>query len=306
MGFLDNLFSGVQNVLGGAGNALQGAGKSIGGLMGNAGQGLMGMFGGGGQGGGGARQAYGNTVPMAQQFGGGALSHSPYQPGAGTFNPGGGAGRNTSSGVQQGGGANFMGNMFGGGAGGNIGAGAGIMGLGQLMGGHTKIPSFNTPQVQAFQQFNPQNFQTINPAMQKSIQDTLNIQNEQQTRNLRDVYKSARPGTDYTTDSAYQRDIANLQRNQGMTGADAMAQAQAQFNQQQLQANQQQQQQLGDLAQLSIGEIMAHTGMQAAEAQQLKNMFSGVGGMFINKGLWPNSNYGSMNGMDMFNGGNMR
>ena len=174
--------------------------------------------------------------------------------------------------------------------------GLGLMGASQAFGGQTKLPSFQTPQMQQFQNFNPQNFQTMNPAMQKSIQDTLNIQNEQSTRNLRDTYQSARPGTDYTTDSAYQRDLANLQRSQSQNASDMMAQAQMGFNSQQLQANQQQLGQLESGAGNSVNEIMAKAGLHSQQQQQFKNMLSGLGGSFVNKGLWPNGMMGQFGG----------
>lgn len=171
-----------------------------------------------------------------------------------------------------------------------IAQGGGLMGLGQLFGGKTKMPSFNTPAVQ-----NLQNFSTNPPQLPQSMQDEINksmaIQEDEENRNLRNVYKNARPGTDYTTDSAYQRDASNLQRNQTSNRVNAMITPTMQYLQPQ-------QQNLSELAQLSISEIMAQTGMKSSEAQQIKDMFSNVGGQFINKGLFPDAY--SMNPMGMF------
>lgn len=157
-------------------------------------------------------------------------------------------------------------------------AGLGIMGLGQALTPQVKSPNFSGLQnVQNLSNFNSSPH-SLDPAIQQSIQGSLNIQNEQQLRNLRDTYKNARPGTDYTTDSAYQRDLANLNRNMSMTGSDAFANATLQSNQQQL-GN------LTNLAGLDAQKAMTEYGQKSQQAQNFSQGFGNVGSMFLQKGL---------------------
>lgn len=190
---------------------------------------------------------------------------------------GGGQGGNQApqQGQSSGGGPSMFGNFNPG----MTGAGLGVMGLGQLMQPKVKMPDFQSmPQVQQLSNWQNQANHPMDPNVQQSIQNTLNIQNEQQMRNLRDVYKNLRPGTDYTTDSNYQRDLGNLNRQMSMTGADAMGNAQMQSNQQQL-GN------LTNLAQLGVGQGMGEAALKGQQAQQQNQMFGNIGSMFLQKGL---------------------
>lgn len=190
----------------------------------------------------------------------------------------------------------FIGNLFGGGGGGAgaagagaakdastmnpgmMGAGLGTLGLGQLLSPKLQTPNFGGMQsVQNLQNFNSSPH-SLDPAIAKSIQDSANIQNEQQLRNLRDTYKNARPGSDYTTDSAYQRDLANLNHSMSQNTSDAMANASLQSNQQQL-GN------LTNLANLDVGGAEQQYAQQAAQKQNLNQLFGNVGTMFMQKGL---------------------
>lgn len=188
----------------------------------------------------------------------------------------------------------MIGNLFGGGGGsaaakgaasagggmnpGMMGMGLGAMGLGQALSPKLQSPNFGGMQsVQNLQNFNSSPHQ-LDPAIQQSIQNSANIQNEQQLRNLRDTYKNARPGTDYTTDSAYQRDLANLNRNMQMNTSDAMANASIQSNQQQL-GN------LTNLANLDVGGAEQQYAQQAAQKQNFNQTFGNIGSMFLQKGL---------------------
>lgn len=235
--------------------------QDIMGGLGNMGQGLMGLFGGGNQGG---HSNYGqNNVPQgfpanAASKGGGMMS------------------------------------MFGGGQGinpGMMGAGLGIMGLGQMMNKPVKMPDFNSnPAVQSLNNWQNQPNHPMDPNVSTAMQNTLNIQNEQQLRNLRDVYANLRPGTDYTTDSNYQRDLGNLNRSIASQNADAMAGQQFNSNQQQL-GN------LSNMANLQVGGQMGQAAMDAARRQQQNQMFGNVGSMFLQRGL------GQPDFMSMFNRG---
>lgn len=180
----------------------------------------------------------------------------------------------------------------GGGAGGMMNPmslmGMGLMGGSQLFGGKTSAPNLNTPQVQAMQQFT-----TNPPVLPQSMQDEINksmgIQQEQESRNLRDVYKNARPGTDYTTDSAYQRDLANLGRQQTSDRANALIAPTLQY-QQPLQEN------LTNQANMSMYQPMMQAGLQSQQQKQTKDLWSGIGGTLLNKGLWPNGMMGGAGG----------
>ncbi len=253
MGFLSNLFGGIGNALGGAVNSI-GGGLSH--LFGGGGFNPMSMFGGQQSG----QQNMMNFMGGPNQYMGGMSPSNPniYQ------NRGGGGG----------------GGMFGGMNMGNLGMGAGIMGLGQLFGGKAKAPNLNTPQFQDYQNFvhNP-------PQLPQGMQDELNksigIQQEQESRNLRDVYKNLRPGSDITNDSAYARDLGNLQRNQASNRANAMMQPTLQYQYPLQQA-------LGQQAEYGAMQPILEAGMKAQQVQQTKDLFGNVGNMFMMRGLFPN------------------
>lgn len=253
MDWLSNLFGGISNAAGGAGKSLMGG-------MGNIGN-MMSMF--GGNKGGGSNSGMGQS-PMTN-LGTGAIQ-----------------------GAQQGGG-NLMNSIFKNPAAG-IG-GLGVIGIGQMMNKPVKMPDFNSnPYVQQLGQWNQTANHPMDPNVQQAMQNTLNIQNEQQLRNLRDVYKNARPGTDYTTDSAYQRDAANLNRQISSQNADAMAGAQFQSNNQQL-GN------LNNLASLGVGSQMGQAAMDAQRQQQQNQMFGNIGSMLLQSGI------GMPDFMKLFGGG---
>ena len=143
----------LSNLFGGIGNAAQGAGQSIMGGLGNMGQGLMSMFG-GNKGG----QASTSTGSTGGSFGMGAGNQSQANAGGrsggmmGSFNPG------------------------------MMGAGLGIMGLGQAMNKPVKMPDFSqNPQVQQLNNWQNQASHPMDPNVATAMQNTLNIQNEQQT-----------------------------------------------------------------------------------------------------------------------------
>lgn len=220
------------------------------------------------------------------------------------FGGGGGNQPNNSGGMFQGaagsskmpGGSGGLMSMFGGGGQsqmnpGMMGLGLGAMGLGQMMNKPVKMPDFNqNPAVQSLNNWQNQANHPMDPNVAQAMQNTLNIQNEQQLRNLRDVYKNLRPGTDYTTDSNYQRDLGNLNRSMAMQGADAMAGQQFNSNQQQL-GN------LSNMANLQVGGQMGQAAMDAARRQQQNQIFGNIGSMFLQSGL------GMPNFMNMFNRG---
>ena len=286
MGFLDTLWKGVQNAFGGLGNAASGAmktgGQAIGGAVNagakvgqNLGKSALSQF---------APQALKGMMPNAGRMGAQApqmqFSMKSFAPNAGRMgammSPAATSATDigaTPSGSAASKGFNLM-DLFKGNTG-KMAGGLGMMGLGQMLGGNAKLPSFQTDAMRNYQNYNTGK---LPPGVEDMINRTSQINEDQQTKALRDTYKNVRPGTDYTTDSAYQRDLANLQRTQTLNRADAQAQALLGFNQQELSR-------ASELAQLSIAEIMARTGMEAEEAQSIKQMFGNVGGAMISSGL---------------------
>lgn len=218
-----------------------------GGGGGNIGSSLMNMFGGGGGGGQQVASAMGQPVMSSM----------------------------TKQGAQ--GGGNFLNSIFK-----NPGAGAtglGIMGLGQTMNKPAKFPDFNQdPAVQQLMGWQNSASHPLDPNVQASVQNSLNIQNEQRLRNLRDVYKNLRPGTDYTTDSNYQRDLGNLNRSISMDNADAMASQQFKSNEQQL-GN------LTNMAQLGVGSRMGQAAIDAEGRNQQNELFGNLGNLFLQQGI---------------------
>lgn len=251
------------NTIFGGGGPIQGAGRSVMGALNSLGGGMMNMFGGGRGGGGGGMSIGGNrsnygsgNVPMG--FPANAASRGGM---ISQFNPA------------------------------MTGAGLGIMGLGQMMNPPTKMPDFGqNPAVQQLMGWQNQPNHPMDPNVAQAIQGTTNVQNEQQLRNLRDVYKNARPGTDYTTDSAYQRDLAGLNRQMSMDAADVMAASQFASNQQQM-GN------LTNMAKLGVGQQMGNANLKAQRRQQQNKMFGDIGSMFLQRGL------GMPDFMNIFGGG---
>jgi len=188
---------------------------------------------------------------------------------------------------------NFLDTIFSGGKENGL-LGMGLNLIGEFAGPKVgKVPDMSSiPSVQAMKNFNVRETQPLSPDVEGSINRSVDIEHAAQTKRLRDIYKNARPGTDYTTDSAYQRDLANLERSQTLNRSDAMANASMENMRIQLGANEQEMAKLSELAQLDIGTIMANLGMDAEEANSFKEMFSNLGQPFLQKGL--GLDYGSV------------
>lgn len=291
MGFLDNVFKWGTQAFGGVGKAIGGAGKAIGSFLspGSAASGagasiannLMSSFMSQGQKGG--QQPMQMPTRGVSQTSMGRMPLNTVTPPTG-FNAG-------APGAPSKKGGSLM-DLF---KDPKILGGLGTMAAGQLFGGNPKQPNFNTPEVQRYQNMPLNNFSSLDPNVEAMINRNMAAQKEDDLKRLRDVYKNVRPGTDYTTDSAYQQDLAELERNHSLNSSDALAKAQFQSNDQQMGLNQQELSRASELAQLSIGEIMMKTGMEYEEAQQIKEMFGRAGGMLLSSGL----------GMDSFDMGGM-
>jgi len=295
MDFLSKLFQGIGNAAGGAGKAIGGALQSGGNFLSpilqqgmkmgqGGGNSLMGMFQGG-------QKTPGVSVPKMQSF-----SSPMTQPGVsqsissglGSMAPQGSKmlrnlnfntpslpGTTSQAQAPMTQGNDWMSQMFKGVNLPQLGIGAGINLVGNMM-----APKVKTPNIQSSSNYQAlQNFKGgLAPGMEDAINRNLDIQQQASEKQLRDVYKNVRPGTDYTTDSSYQRDLANLQRSNQLNRADAIAQAGNQYSTQE-------QSRLAELANADVAQIMLETGMNAQEAEQFKQSFSNIGSQFISNAI---------------------
>jgi len=159
------------------------------------------------------------------------------------------------------------------------GLGAGILGLGSALEKDVTLPDFWSDRgVQDLASWNDSATHPMDPNVEAAIQRSMDIQNEQQLRNLRDVYKNARPGGDYLNDSAYQRDLANLQRSMALNTADAKAGSQLQSNAQQIGVK-------TDLAAGSVGQGRAQALLDTQKQTNQNKLFGDLGSAFIQGSL---------------------
>lgn len=243
MGFLSSIFSGLGNLVKPLTNMFSGGGGGAGGgLM----QGISSLFGGG------------QSQPSFAKPGGGAQN---------MMNSIGGA--NQAMPKQSG---NFLQGLFPGGVGSGV-AGMAIPAIGNMFAPKPKVPDLTQSQgYKNLQNFHPGN--SVSPEYQTMIQNNVAKQRDQRKREIDATYHSLRPGTDYTTDSNYQRDISNLQQESQNNLTDELAKAEGTFSGQE-------QDRLAQLAQLDEAQIMMQTGLSFQEANDFKQMFSNVGNMFL-------------------------
>jgi len=159
------------------------------------------------------------------------------------------------------------------------GLGAGILGLGSALEKDVTLPDFWSDRgVQDLANWGNTADHPMDANVEAAIQRSMDIQNEQQLRNLRDVYKNARPGGDYLNDSAYQRDLANLQRSMALNTADAKAGSQLQSNAQQIGVK-------TDLAAGSVGQGRAQALLDTQKQTNQNKLFGDLGSAFIQGSL---------------------
>lgn len=280
MNFLSNLFSGVKNFFGGASNAVSGALKSGGNAIGgvanagaNIGKNLVGSMGSNPMNFFGSSTAQAaqqpktsipmlGSAPMPARMGAMQAFTSPVSASSGVANT-------TNPNKPK----NWMDQLFPGGTASGI-AGLAAPAIGNLFAPKApNIPDINSLEsVKALQNFHPGN--SVSPEYQNMIQNNVNQLRDKQIQELQALYHNARPGTDYTTDSNYQRDLALINQNVQNNMTDELAKAEANFSSEE-------QQRLSEIAQMDIYSIMAQTGMKAQEAQQFKEMFSNIGNTFL-------------------------
>ena len=191
--------------------------------------------------------------------------------------------------------------------------GAGALGAG-LLKGNPKVPPLpasveqfrqqtqagGSPLGQQAQGVVSQNLmKQFNPLTSEELMASTNElyrSQQQDVRRLEGLYASARPGTDYTTDTNYQRDLGDIQRryaesrsnvvgDRTRTAEQAFNQNQIQNVQQALGASNEQMAQLAEIAKLEVEQIMAQLSMDYASALNFKQTFQNLGGTLLLQGL---------------------
>ena len=177
--------------------------------------------------------------------------------------------------------------MFGGASG--MG-GLGLMGIGSMLPnpGIPKMPGAFDEYMRMAGQGGPPLTQSSNQYMQSILSGTntaatdaatrsLDWSDEQRKRELISMYKSLRPGTDPSTDSTYQRDLAQLEQQSAQNRADVLSRQQqgaAQYGMQQ--GNQQ----MGWQAQgvdAMVNQIATQWQMNYNQRQALREQLMGLG-----------------------------
>lgn len=185
------------------------------------------------------------------------------------------SGVNTGDSYQQSNSLNDLFQMFGIQNPAQAGLGAGILGLGQLLDKDVKLPDFWEDRgVKDLAAWGQTNTHPMDANVEAAIQRSMDIQNEQQLRNLRDVYKNARPGGDYLNDSAYQRDLDNLNRKMALNTADAKAGSQLQSNAQQIGIK-------TNLASGSVGQGLMQGLIDTQKQTNQNKLFGDLGSAFL-------------------------
>lgn len=187
---------------------------------------------------------------------------------------------------------NWLDSLFPGGKESGI-AGLAIPAIGNMFAPKSpEIPDFGgLSSVQAMQNFRPGN--SVSPEYNTMLTNNTNRLRDKRLQDLQATYRSARPGTDYLTDTNYQRDAAEIERQVQTQMSDDLAKAEGTFSAQE-------QERLSQLAQMDIYSIMAQTGMDAQEANDFKQMFSNVGNMFLTNATKKPNQFEDM--MSMFGG----
>lgn len=211
---------------------------------------------------GGGQKQQPQAIPQTQRLSVGSLWNSPYQKGAANMPA-----------PKPSGGTDWMSQIFPGGKAAGI-AGLAAPAIGNMFASKSpNIPNIGgLESVQAMKNFRPG--QSISPQYQQMIQNNVGQLRDQRKRELQALYHNARPGTDYLTDTNYQRDLALLEQGVQNNLTDELTRAEATFSSQE-------QDRLSQIAQMDIYQIMAQTGLDAQEANDFKQMFSNVGNMFL-------------------------
>lgn len=309
MNWLSNLFGGAGRAIGGAARSIGGAVQSAGGALGNLanagaragqslGSNLMGAF----------KPATQSVAPKSGISFGGGITPFSQQPsisnslmsGFGSLQPQGSRllrksnfntpslpGVTSQAPAPTGGGNDWWSQMINGINIPQLALGTGINAAGNLLAPKVKTPDItSSPNYQALKNFNYQAPPGVEDMIRRNHEEFAN----QERRNLDNIYKNVRPGTDYTTDSAYIRDRAALDASLEERFNDELTKASMNYSGQE-------QNRLSQLADADIQQIMLETGMNAQEAEQFKQSFSNIGSMLTQNAL-PQQNGGNL--MELF------
>jgi hypothetical protein len=141
------------------------------------------------------------------------------------------------------------------------------------------VPDINSLEsIQSLKSFQPGK---MSPELEGAVNRSIQIKQDQEMKRINDIYKNLHPGFDPTTDTAYQREVSNLNRQQTIDRADAIALAGTQASSQELEK-------LKEIANYDISTIMLELGMSSEEAAQFKKSFSNIGSMFLQNGIYGN------------------
>lgn len=140
-------------------------------------------------------------------------------------------------------------------------------------------------------QFNPLTSAELTAATSELDRNKL-----EDIKRLEDLYSSVRPGTDYTTDSTYKQDLANIERQYSESKANTVANrtrdAESNFNNFQLQNvlaargfNQDQINAMTDIANLDVQEAMSKYNISYENVQNIKSVIQSLGGQLLLSGM---------------------
>lgn len=129
---------------------------------------------------------------------------------------------------------------------------------------------------------------------------SLDLNYQEQLRQLNAQYKSLRPGTDPSSDSTYQRDLSLLNDQYSRARAQTMAQVQQGAAQGAAGLGSQQMQGLQSGIEAQLNQIATQWGMSQEQRQALREALMGMGGQMV---TGPIQGQNMMNLMKMFGGG---
>lgn len=178
--------------------------------------------------------------------------------------------------------------------------GAGLLGAG-LMKSYPKVSDYEQPQSKVdlsnylkselSQQYDPMNEAEIQAATRQ-----LDEQQKSAEDQIRDTYKSIRPGSDEFTDSAFRDDLNDIRQRFAQAKADTVAQRTRDTKAIYQSQRNTQMGQLAQLAQMDVNQIAAQLNIDLQSAQNFKDTFMGLGEKLILDELAPSANLMSLFG----------
>ena len=177
--------------------------------------------------------------------------------------------------------------------------GTGIGGVGQMLGNRQRPEIPELGQIPGVQSFRSEVTNQLGPLREKlgglsntplpsNIESPIRRQFERSRKNLYGQFAAFKPGVSLAGDSDFRQAMADLDQQE----AESVANAQFSFqgNEREnilasLGVSTQELSQLQQLAQLDIDTIMARTGLQAQDANQLKEMFGNLGSTVAGAGV---------------------